>query len=214
MVLAVLFIWLIWFLTPLDTLLFYAKKQEQVPGGGFPGSSMPGGGFPGGGGVPDDDVVSLEQGGRRHTSERTMSTRNELLNAQRVLVTNFIPSSYLRSFWEDNRHDRRENQCLTRGFWCTIPTTWGKRCKKQFLMKKESRRDLPRDNPLVSVEVLRGKLIQKLLLNQKCMGYSVRAYYSISPTRYYKDDSWWSADLKSNEKQILENFDMTRSAGK
>nr|GEY14562.1 ribonuclease H-like domain-containing protein [Tanacetum cinerariifolium] len=42
-----------------------------------------------------------------------------------------------------------------------------------------------------------GKLIQKLLLNQKCMGYLVRAYYSISPTRYYKDDSCWSADLKS-----------------
>ncbi|GJZ61066.1 hypothetical protein Tco_0617203 [Tanacetum coccineum] len=29
------------------------------------------------------------------------------------------------------------------------------------------------------------------------MGYLARAYYSISPTRYYKDDSWWSADLKS-----------------
>nr|GEX73977.1 hypothetical protein [Tanacetum cinerariifolium] len=41
-----------------------------------------------------------------------------------------------------------------------------------------------------------GKLIQKLLLNQKCIGYLVRAYYSISPTRYYKDDSCWSADLK------------------
>nr|GEZ16814.1 hypothetical protein [Tanacetum cinerariifolium] len=46
----------------------------------------------------------------------------------------------------------------------------------------KSWRDLPKDNPLVSVEVLRGKLIQKLLLNQKCMGYLVRAYYSISPT--------------------------------
>ncbi|GKD59141.1 ribonuclease H-like domain-containing protein [Tanacetum coccineum] len=45
---------------------------------------------------------------------------------------------------------------------------------------------------------IRGKLIQKLLLNQKCMSYLVRAYYSISPTRYYKDDSCWSADLKSN----------------
>ncbi|GKC21198.1 hypothetical protein Tco_1023348 [Tanacetum coccineum] len=37
---------------------------------------------------------------------------------------------------------------------------------------------------------IRGKLIQKLLLNQKCMGYLVRAYYSISPTRswfrYYR----------------------------
>ncbi|GJY22840.1 ribonuclease H-like domain-containing protein [Tanacetum coccineum] len=29
------------------------------------------------------------------------------------------------------------------------------------------------------------------------MGYLARAYYSISPTRYYKDDSCWSADLKS-----------------
>ncbi|GJV36654.1 hypothetical protein Tco_1409131 [Tanacetum coccineum] len=45
---------------------------------------------------------------------------------------------------------------------------------------------------------IRGKLIQKLLLNQKCMGYLVRAYYSISPTKYYKDDSCWSADLKLN----------------
>ncbi|GJV71389.1 reverse transcriptase domain-containing protein [Tanacetum coccineum] len=45
---------------------------------------------------------------------------------------------------------------------------------------------------------IRGKLIQKLLLNQKCMGYLLRAYYNISPTMYYKDDSCWSADLKSN----------------
>ncbi|GJT10097.1 hypothetical protein Tco_0857139 [Tanacetum coccineum] len=29
------------------------------------------------------------------------------------------------------------------------------------------------------------------------MGYLIQAYYSISPTRYYKDDSCWSADLKS-----------------
>ncbi|GKB92141.1 hypothetical protein Tco_0964413 [Tanacetum coccineum] len=29
------------------------------------------------------------------------------------------------------------------------------------------------------------------------MGYVVYAYYNISPTRYYKDDSWWSEDLKS-----------------
>ncbi|GKB92903.1 hypothetical protein Tco_0965175 [Tanacetum coccineum] len=29
------------------------------------------------------------------------------------------------------------------------------------------------------------------------MGYLVYAYYNISPTRYYKDDSCWSADLKS-----------------
>nr|GEZ20935.1 hypothetical protein [Tanacetum cinerariifolium] len=42
-----------------------------------------------------------------------------------------------------------------------------------------------------------GKLIQKLLLNQKCIGYLVHAYYSISPTRCYKDDPCWSIDLKS-----------------
>ncbi|GJT59248.1 hypothetical protein Tco_1002781 [Tanacetum coccineum] len=29
------------------------------------------------------------------------------------------------------------------------------------------------------------------------MGYLVRAYYNISPTRYYKDDPCWNADLKS-----------------
>ncbi|GJS64469.1 hypothetical protein Tco_0679033 [Tanacetum coccineum] len=44
---------------------------------------------------------------------------------------------------------------------------------------------------------MKGKLIQKLLLKRK-LGYLVRAYYSISPTKYYKDDSCWSADLKSN----------------
>ncbi|GJX50260.1 DNA-directed DNA polymerase [Tanacetum coccineum] len=30
------------------------------------------------------------------------------------------------------------------------------------------------------------------------MGCLVRAYYNISPTKYYKDDSYWSANLKSN----------------
>nr|GEW99658.1 hypothetical protein [Tanacetum cinerariifolium] len=49
---------------------------------------------------------------------------------------------------------------------------------------------------VISCELL-GKLIQKLLLNQKCMGYLVRAYYGISSTRYYKDESFWNADLKS-----------------
>nr|GEU40286.1 hypothetical protein [Tanacetum cinerariifolium] len=46
-------------------------------------------------------------------------------------------------------------------------------------------------------DLVRGKLIQKLLLNQKCMGYLVRAYYSISSTKYYKDESCWNADVKS-----------------
>nr|GEX06919.1 integrase, catalytic region, zinc finger, CCHC-type, peptidase aspartic, catalytic [Tanacetum cinerariifolium] len=55
---------------------------------------------------------------------------------------------------------------------------------------------------------VRGKLIQKLLLNQKCMGYLVRAYYSISSTKYYKDESCWNADVKS---KTAEDFISNRS---
>nr|GEW31178.1 ribonuclease H-like domain-containing protein [Tanacetum cinerariifolium] len=43
----------------------------------------------------------------------------------------------------------------------------------------------------------RRKLIQKLLIDQKCMGYLVHSCNIISPTRYYKDDPRWSTDLKS-----------------
>nr|GEU29295.1 reverse transcriptase domain-containing protein [Tanacetum cinerariifolium] len=50
--------------------------------------------------------------------------------------------------------------------------------------------------PVLSLSPM-GKLIQKLLLNQKCMGYLVRAYYSIFSTKYYKDESCWNADVKS-----------------
>ncbi|GJY23602.1 hypothetical protein Tco_0397260 [Tanacetum coccineum] len=39
------------------------------------------------------------------------------------------------------------------------------------------------------------------------MGYLARAYYSISPTKYYKDDSCWSADLKSNTTEDVELFE-------
>nr|GEV06602.1 RNA-directed DNA polymerase, eukaryota [Tanacetum cinerariifolium] len=49
----------------------------------------------------------------------------------------------------------------------------------------------------IEMDPVMGKLIQKLLLNQKCMNYLVRAYYSIFPKRNYKDDSCWSADSKS-----------------
>nr|GEU89108.1 retrovirus-related Pol polyprotein from transposon TNT 1-94 [Tanacetum cinerariifolium] len=51
----------------------------------------------------------------------------------------------------------------------------------------------------------KGKLIQKLLLNQKYMGYLVRAYYNISSTRYYKDDSWLNADVKSKTTEDIIN---------
>nr|GFB52049.1 hypothetical protein [Tanacetum cinerariifolium] len=50
-----------------------------------------------------------------------------------------------------------------------------------------------------------GKLIQKLLLNQKCIGYLVRAYYSISSTWYYKDDSSGNADVKSKMTEDIIN---------
>ncbi|GJZ13403.1 hypothetical protein Tco_0548633 [Tanacetum coccineum] len=51
-----------------------------------------------------------------------------------------------------------------------------------------------------------GKLIKKLLLNLKCMSYLVRAYYGVSPTRYYKDDPCWSADLKSKTTKDIINI--------
>ncbi|GJX76369.1 hypothetical protein Tco_0323180 [Tanacetum coccineum] len=35
------------------------------------------------------------------------------------------------------------------------------------------------------------------------MGYLVRAYYSISSTRYYKDDSCWNTDLKSKTTEYI-----------
>nr|GEX48164.1 hypothetical protein [Tanacetum cinerariifolium] len=48
-----------------------------------------------------------------------------------------------------------------------------------------------------------GKLIQKLLLNQKHMGYLVRVYYIISPTMYYKDESCWSVELNSKASEDI-----------
>nr|GEV48702.1 concanavalin A-like lectin/glucanase, subgroup [Tanacetum cinerariifolium] len=38
------------------------------------------------------------------------------------------------------------------------------------------------------------------------MGYLVYAYYNISPTRYYKDDSCWSVDLKSKTTEDIINI--------
>ncbi|GKC69727.1 hypothetical protein Tco_1115610, partial [Tanacetum coccineum] len=46
----------------------------------------------------------------------------------------------------------------------------------------------------------RGKLIQKLLLNKKCMGYLVRAYYSISHT------SQEEIEAKQNVKKVEEHL--------
>ncbi|GJR37471.1 hypothetical protein Tco_1213155 [Tanacetum coccineum] len=87
-----------------------------------------------------------------------------------------MPSSYFTPFWEDECHNRRENQC----------SNLEKRCEKNYSSMKR-----------YAADPVNGKLIQKLLLDQKYMGYLVHAYYSISPISYYKDDSCWSADLKS-----------------
>ncbi|GKB78602.1 hypothetical protein Tco_0945497 [Tanacetum coccineum] len=38
------------------------------------------------------------------------------------------------------------------------------------------------------------------------MSYLVRAYYGVSPTRYYKDDPCWSADLKSKTTKDIINI--------
>ncbi|GJV92657.1 hypothetical protein Tco_1540470 [Tanacetum coccineum] len=38
------------------------------------------------------------------------------------------------------------------------------------------------------------------------MGYFVRAFYNISPTRYYKDDSCWSVDLQSKAIEDIINI--------
>nr|GEU42684.1 hypothetical protein [Tanacetum cinerariifolium] len=109
---------------------------------------------------------------------------------------------------------------------CISSSTWGKRylntvvhliilsLKESFETAQERIACLGEALKALNKEYvawIRGKLIQKHILNQKCMGYLVHVYYNISPTRYYKDDSWRSADLKLNEKQILVNFDMTSS---
>ncbi|GJX55461.1 reverse transcriptase domain-containing protein [Tanacetum coccineum] len=39
------------------------------------------------------------------------------------------------------------------------------------------------------------------------MGYLVRAYYSISPTSYYKDDSCWSADLSQTPQKTSSAYE-------
>ncbi|GJS41727.1 hypothetical protein Tco_0566770 [Tanacetum coccineum] len=39
------------------------------------------------------------------------------------------------------------------------------------------------------------------------MGYLVRAYYSISPTKYYKDDSCWSADLSQTPQKTSSAYE-------
>ncbi|GJS24906.1 hypothetical protein Tco_0453538 [Tanacetum coccineum] len=61
-----------------------------------------------------------------------------------------------------------------------------------------------------------GELIQKLLLNQKYMGYLVYAYYSISPISYYKDDSCWSTEriFKAKNKKKAKTKKNPATAGK
>ncbi|GJW18879.1 hypothetical protein Tco_0026315 [Tanacetum coccineum] len=54
-----------------------------------------------------------------------------------------------------------------------------------------------------------GKLIQKLLLNQKCMGYLVRAYYSISPTSF--QDTQLIQKLRDDKKYMKKVEPSSRS---
>ncbi|GKA40575.1 hypothetical protein Tco_0733168, partial [Tanacetum coccineum] len=53
------------------------------------------------------------------------------------------------------------------------------------------------DNVFPEQSIIKLILKVAVIFDVKCIGYLVRAYYNISPTRYYKDDSCWSADLKS-----------------
>ncbi|GJS33962.1 peroxidase 31-like protein [Tanacetum coccineum] len=88
--------------------------------------------------------------------------------------------------------------------------TKGKRCEKNYSSVRRYVADPVNAYPKRSITklILKGAVIFDVVSYQfrcalnysklKCMGYLVRAYYSISPTKYYKDDSCWSADLKSN----------------
>ncbi|GJT27692.1 beta-caryophyllene synthase [Tanacetum coccineum] len=92
---------------------------------------------------------------------------------------------------EDKGHSGKTNiitaekiSVLTRGFWCIIPTTWGKGCKKQFLMIKEVHNGMM--IPLDS----QGKLIQKLLLKQEVYGLlssCLLQYFSYKENEVFQD---------------------------
>nr|GEW32090.1 pyruvate kinase [Tanacetum cinerariifolium] len=101
------------------------------------------------------------------------------------------------------------------GFTPSVVNTWravdlvqcrGKCCEKNYSSVKR----YVADPVNVFLEWSITKLILKgaVILDEKCMGYLVRAYYSISPTRYYKYDSCWSADLES---EITEDIISNRS---
>ncbi|GJQ94169.1 hypothetical protein Tco_0005308 [Tanacetum coccineum] len=87
---------------------------------------------------------------------------------------------------------------------------WGKCCEKNYSSVRRYVADPVNAYPKRSITklILKGAVIFDVVSYQfrcalnysmlKCMGYLARAYYSISSTKYYKDDSCWSADLKSN----------------
>ncbi|GJW39808.1 reverse transcriptase domain-containing protein [Tanacetum coccineum] len=87
---------------------------------------------------------------------------------------------------------------------------WGKCCQKNYSSVRRYVADPVNAYPKRSITklILKGAVIFDVVSYQfrcalnysklKCMGYLARAYYSISSTKYYKDDSCWSADLKSN----------------
>nr|GEX41979.1 hypothetical protein [Tanacetum cinerariifolium] len=60
----------------------------------------------------------------------------------RVLKDNsLLPTTQTESTRKKNVITAEKISVLTRDFWCIIPTTWGKGCKKQFLMIKEDHLD-------------------------------------------------------------------------
>nr|GEU48756.1 putative reverse transcriptase domain-containing protein [Tanacetum cinerariifolium] len=72
---------------------------------------------------------------------------------------------------------------------------WRKGYEKNYLSVERYVADL--DNVFPERSITKHILKEAIIFDVKCMCYLVRAYYSISPTWYYKDDPCWNADLKS-----------------
>ncbi|GJU27886.1 hypothetical protein Tco_1166507 [Tanacetum coccineum] len=73
---------------------------------------------------------------------------------------------------------------LTRDFWCTIPTTWGKRCKKQFLMIKEENEgcslqekheNLTSEVAAASTSTMDGRRLEEII-----KGLGIHSFFSAS----------------------------------
>ncbi|GJZ91910.1 hypothetical protein Tco_0663975 [Tanacetum coccineum] len=184
-------------------------KGDLGIGGGVGGGGGGGGGVVGGVGVVCGDGVNRGVGGvvcgfvsgvkapisamiiRVPEKDRWCGTRGKFVRGKRCEKNYSSVRRYVAD--PDNAYPKRSiTKLILKGAVIFDVVSYQFRCALNYsklLLKLLNQEYVAR---------IRGKLIQKLLLNQKCMGYLVRAYYSISPTKYYKDDSCWSADLKSN----------------